>query len=137
MKGRGRRAAAGEGARRAFVHRSVRPALEVGLPEPSLAEHRLGDAHVTRLTAVGRARQGDLVVPQAKRLLASGLQERHRLERLGRRTREDGNVGVAAGPEKRPAVVDDGHHPPVRRFDARAPEDARDDRRGLGHARPL
>jgi hypothetical protein len=58
------------------------PARKIAFLEPQIAQHPLGDRHVFRLPAMGRAGERDLVGTPAKLIQMTRSHERHELERL-------------------------------------------------------
>jgi hypothetical protein len=72
---------------------------------------------VLGLSAVRRAREGELVVAPPRAVEAAGGDERHHLERLRARAPERHGVGLAGDAREPVVVVDDGRVHPVPRLD--------------------
>ena len=119
-------AACDEGFRGRLMHGRVGAAREVGDAEaPALQEPR-GYTHVPRLSPVGGAHEGDVVVAEAEGALAAGGEKRHRLERLRCGAEVELGVRIAGGRNRPSLLVDDGHEAPVDRLDAAAAQDVGD-----------
>jgi hypothetical protein len=110
------------------VHGQVRSTDELAGTEAAQPEQTLGSAHVTGLTAVGRADQSDVAVGQSKALHAAGLEQWQSLERLCRGSEENLKRRIAASGHEPSILIDYGRVRPVPGLDLAAPADSSDDR---------
>ena len=78
-------AGAQQGVRGLGIERQVRSALEVVHPAPDALEQRRDALHVHALAAVGRSGERDVLGGEAEPVRRAARDDRHRLERLGRR----------------------------------------------------
>ena len=103
--------------------RLVRAAREVAFLESDVTEHRGRNRDVFRLAAMRRTRQRQLIVAPRQVIDRARCHQRHGQERLGPRSPERHDVGIARSANQRIARPDHRGVYPVARFDCPATGD--------------
>jgi hypothetical protein len=109
----------------------MRAAAQSGRIETGFRQHRFDAGNMPRFAAMGRASKRQRFVPQSVAIRRSPLDERQRLQRLDRGTREYRRRHVADRERHRSGRIGDRNGAAMPAFDQRTSRDF--DQNGIGH----